>query len=84
MPELTEQERDRVAAFAHALVNKLLHPPTVRVKEAAGNEDGYRYAESLRELFGLDERSAAHDQLPGNGTPSPGPSVDEDQERSTS
>ena len=53
MPELTPDQREKVAALAHSLVNKLLHPPTVRVKEAAGAEDGYRYAESLRELFAL-------------------------------
>ena len=53
MPELTDDERKKVAALAHSLVNKFLHPPTVRIKEMATDEEGYRYAESLRVLFGL-------------------------------
>jgi glutamyl-tRNA reductase len=53
MPELSDEERQRVGTFAHALVNKLLHPPTVRMKELAGEDEGYRYAESLRALFAL-------------------------------
>lgn len=55
MPDLTDDQREKVAALAHSLVNKFLHPATVRVKAAADEEDGYRYAESLRELFGLDD-----------------------------
>lgn len=59
MPELTEDERNKVQALAHSLVNKLLHPPTVRVKEMAGDEEGDRYAESLRVLFGLNGSGSA-------------------------
>ena len=42
-----------MGALAHSIVNKLLHPPTVRVKEAANEEEGMLYANSLRVLFGL-------------------------------
>jgi glutamyl-tRNA reductase len=35
-------------------VDKLLHTPTVRVKELAGRSDGGSYAAALRELFDLD------------------------------
>jgi hypothetical protein len=31
-----------------------LHLPTVRMKEAASGPDGARYAETVRELFGLE------------------------------
>ena len=34
-------------------VNKLLHEPTVRLKDAAGHARGDRLAEALRDLFGL-------------------------------
>ncbi|MCJ7796486.1 MAG: glutamyl-tRNA reductase, partial [Thermoleophilia bacterium] len=54
MPDLSEDERKKVGALAHALVNKLVHPPTARIKDMAGDEDGYRYAEALRVLFDLD------------------------------
>jgi glutamyl-tRNA reductase len=53
MPDLTDDERNKVGALAHSIVNKLLHPPTVRVKEAANEEEGMTYANSLRVLFGL-------------------------------
>jgi glutamyl-tRNA reductase len=36
------------------VVEKLLHTPTVRVKELAGRSDGGSYAAALRELFDLD------------------------------
>jgi glutamyl-tRNA reductase len=37
------------------IVNKLLHDPTVRLKEAAANADGAAYADAVRHLFGLDD-----------------------------
>ena len=36
------------------VVDKLLHAPTVRVKELAEEPGGDSYAEALRELFALD------------------------------
>ena len=38
----------------HRVVEKLLHTPTVRVKELASEPGAGSYAEALRELFGLD------------------------------
>ncbi|MBL8930309.1 MAG: glutamyl-tRNA reductase [Kineosporiaceae bacterium] len=38
----------------HRVVEKLLHTPSVRVKELAAEPNGSVYAEALRELFGLD------------------------------
>ena len=35
------------------VVDKVLHTPTVRVKELAGGPDGSMYAEALQTLFGL-------------------------------
>ena len=37
------------------MLNKLLHLPTVRMKEAAAADGGSEYAEAIRHLFGLDE-----------------------------
>ncbi len=53
MPDLTEEQRDKVSALAHAITNKLVHPPTSRIKELSQEDDGYRYAEALSTLFGL-------------------------------
>jgi glutamyl-tRNA reductase len=36
------------------IVNKLLHHPTICLKEHASCSDGYHYAEVARSLFGLD------------------------------
>jgi glutamyl-tRNA reductase len=38
-------------------VDKLLHAPTVRVKQLAGSPGGDSYAEALRELFELDPQA---------------------------
>jgi glutamyl-tRNA reductase len=37
------------------VADKLLHEPTVRVKELANNEGAVSYATALRELFALDQ-----------------------------
>ena len=37
------------------ILNKLLHLPTVRMKEAAVAADGAAYAEAVRHLFGLED-----------------------------
>ena len=36
------------------VVDKLLHPPTVRFKQLAAQPDGENYAEVVRTLFDLD------------------------------
>jgi glutamyl-tRNA reductase len=52
---LSEQERRTVEAVTAQLLNKLLHLPTVRMKEAAAGDDGAAYADAVRHLFGLEE-----------------------------
>jgi glutamyl-tRNA reductase len=47
--DLSERERNAVAALSHAIINKLLHEPSMRLKHA----DGQEYARALRELFAL-------------------------------
>jgi glutamyl-tRNA reductase len=39
------------------VVDKLLHAPTVRVKQLASAPGGDSYAEALRELFELDQQA---------------------------
>lgn len=52
---LDEREEQIVRVLGHRIVSKLLHWPTVRLKEFAENGDGHRYADALRDLFGLAE-----------------------------
>ena len=44
-----------VESITTQIVNKLLHLPTVRMKEAAAGADGTVYADAVRHLFGLGE-----------------------------
>jgi glutamyl-tRNA reductase len=53
---LTERETAAVHELATRLVNKLLHMPTLRLKEAATEGQGHVYAEALRYLFDLKEQ----------------------------
>jgi glutamyl-tRNA reductase len=51
---LSEADRSRLEALTKGIVSKLLHEPTVRVREAAEEGDALRHLESLRHLFGLE------------------------------
>jgi glutamyl-tRNA reductase len=48
---------DEIAKTVRRVVDKLLHAPTVRVKELAGSPGGEEYAAALRVLFDLDPRA---------------------------
>ena len=52
---LSADERRAVEALTAQIVNKLLHLPTVRMKEAAITAEGVIYADVVRHLFGLGE-----------------------------
>jgi glutamyl-tRNA reductase len=52
---LEPREREAVEALTRGIVAKLLHEPTVRLKDAAGTPRGERLADSLRALFDLAE-----------------------------
>ena len=54
LPELDPAARREVADAVRRAVEKVLHAPTVRVKELAGEPGGDQYAAALRELFDLD------------------------------
>lgn len=47
------EDRDVVADVARRVVQKLLHEPTVQLKQAAGSARGERLGEALRSLFDL-------------------------------
>lgn len=51
--ELTEEQWSQVDAVTRSTVAKLLHEPTVAVKDAAGTPRGERLVEALRALFDL-------------------------------
>jgi glutamyl-tRNA reductase len=55
------------------VVDKLLHAPTVRVKELAGSPGGDAYEDALRVLFDLDPAVVAAVTLADASTPGPAP-----------
>jgi glutamyl-tRNA reductase len=57
LPNLDEAQREEVARTVRRVVDKLLHAPTVRVKQLAGAPGANTYAEALRELFELDQQA---------------------------
>lgn len=59
----SEADLRRVERIARAVVSRLLHQPTVRLKQADG-ERGHARAQLVRELFGLDEPVAEVRELP--------------------
>jgi glutamyl-tRNA reductase len=58
MPGLDPAVRNEVADAVRRAVEKVLHAPTVRVKELAATPGGDQYAAALRELFDLDPARA--------------------------
>ena len=52
---VSDDERRTLESVTAQIVNKLLHLPTVRMKEAAVGADGAAYADAVRHLFGLEE-----------------------------
>lgn len=54
LPGLDPRARVEIEQTVQRVVEKVLHAPTVRVKQLAGEPDGQSYADALRRLFDLD------------------------------
>jgi glutamyl-tRNA reductase len=52
---VSDDERRTLESVTAQILNKLLHLPTVRMKEAAVSADGAAYADAVRHLFGLED-----------------------------
>jgi glutamyl-tRNA reductase len=65
---LSEADRERVAVLAGAVVSRLLHEPTRRLRGAAGEGTSYRYVHAMHELFGLEGALAPHEEAPAEVT----------------
>ncbi|MFE2037259.1 glutamyl-tRNA reductase [Streptomyces scopuliridis] len=59
LPGLDDKQRAEITRTVRRVVDKLLHAPTVRVKQLAGEPGGAGYADALRELFDLDPQTVA-------------------------
>ena len=64
LPDLDDATRQEVQRAVHRIVEKLLHTPTVRMKERATSGHGDDYAQALRELFDLGPGETAAVSVP--------------------
>ncbi|GGB42617.1 glutamyl-tRNA reductase [Flexivirga endophytica] len=70
--ELSEHDQSQVQMTVHRVVEKILHTPTVRIKQLAGEEQGGQdYAALLRMLFDLDPHESRVSEIP-HGEPAGG------------
>ncbi|MDX3387512.1 glutamyl-tRNA reductase [Streptomyces niveiscabiei] len=59
LPGLDDKHRAEITQTVRRVVDKLLHAPTVRVKQLAAEPGGAGYADALRTLFDLDQETVA-------------------------
>ncbi len=60
LSHLSADDRDVVEAFSKQLLNKLLHDPTERLKEGAGNGRGVEFIDAVRYLHDLEAVDVEH------------------------
>jgi glutamyl-tRNA reductase len=65
---LSEADGERVELMARAVVSRLLHEPTLRLKGSVGDHSSYRYVHAIHELFGLEAALAPHEEHAGEVT----------------
>ncbi|BBH17829.1 glutamyl-tRNA reductase [Nocardioides baekrokdamisoli] len=67
LPDLAADVRGEVLQTVRRVVDKLLHEPTVRVKELANQAGGVSYERALAELFALDPAAVSAVSRPDLG-----------------
>jgi glutamyl-tRNA reductase len=67
LSHLPAEDRAAVEALTRSLLNKLLHTPTVRLREAAGNGRGTTVLDTVRYLFELDHEPAGEGKQDDDG-----------------
>jgi glutamyl-tRNA reductase len=71
-PDLDARTREEIESTVRRVVDKLLHAPTVRVKQFAEEPGGQSYADALSRLFDLDPKqveAVTRAELDEGGTP---------------
>lgn len=66
LSHLPAEDQQAIDAMTRTLLNKLLHSPTVRLREAAGNGRGTSVLDSVRYLFELDRQIEEAEQSEGD------------------
>jgi len=57
--DLSDEQRAQVDMLTASIVNKILHLPTVKMKEVAGSQECYLYVAAVRTLFDLSGNGSA-------------------------
>jgi glutamyl-tRNA reductase len=65
LQHLGQEDRDAVDQLTRALLNKILHQPTVRLREAVSNGGGVAVLHAARYLFELDKAQDTTDSGDG-------------------
>jgi glutamyl-tRNA reductase len=55
LDRLDPHDQEQIAALTHSIVQKILHEPTIRLREEANGPNGEKYAGAVRALFGLEK-----------------------------
>lgn len=64
LSHLSDQEQNVILGLTQRIVNKILHQPTVSLKEYADSDEASRYVVALRDLFGLSAgRARANEEV---------------------
>ncbi|HEX8358620.1 MAG TPA: glutamyl-tRNA reductase [Longimicrobium sp.] len=61
LQHLSPDDQQAIDALTRSLLNKLLHSPTVRLRQAAGNGRGTGVLDTVRYLFELEPDAAPHE-----------------------
>ncbi len=52
---LSEDDKQLLRQMSSSMINKILHKPTIKLKQKTQSEDGHVYLKAIRHLFHLDD-----------------------------
>ena len=55
IPHLSEEDKKIICQMKNSMINKILHKPTIKLKQKTQSEDGHVYLKAIRHLFHLDD-----------------------------
>ena len=55
IPHLSEEDKNIICQMKNSMINKILHKPTIKLKQKTQSEDGHVYLKAIRHLFHLDD-----------------------------
>ena len=55
IPHLSEDDKQIIHQMSGSMINKILHKPTIKLKQKSQSQDGHVYLKAIRHLFHLDD-----------------------------